>query len=242
MNVTSLKFSFKSLNSTTIQKLTLENNDWNAIPDDMFSYLLVDIICMSLNNNLFQELNSSVFLPIRSLRKLFIQKNEIVFVDLNGLITTEILDLSNNNIYAIPNFCKENNRTFVSQLKNLSLAYNSIRQFSKESFRCLDNLKYLNLDGNRVRRLGDNVFGLLNSIRRLSIGVNQQLEHIASFAFNSSSLQVLRLHRNHFRFSKRKLKREDFNPLLTFGTIPNLKELDLSNNHLKDYVILGKLF
>ncbi|XP_052074201.1 toll-like receptor 13 [Mytilus californianus] len=242
LNVTSLKYSFKSLPFTTIKKLCLEKNDWNELPQDMFNFLSKANIFMSLKNNLLTELKSSVFLPIRNLQTLRIEENEIVFVDLNGLSTTELLDLSNNNIYSIPIFCKNTNKTFVPQLKYLSLAYNSIRKFSKESFRCLGNLKNLNLDGNRIRSLGDNVFGLLYDLKRLSIGDNQHLRHIDSFAFSSSSLEVLRLHRNHFRFIERKFKKGVSNASIIFRTIPNLKELDLSKNHLTDFVILRKLF
>ncbi|CAC5393363.1 unnamed protein product [Mytilus coruscus] len=242
LNKTSLQCSFKSLPITTINKLCLEKNDWIELPQDMFSYLSETNIFMSLRNNLFRELNSSVFLPFRSIKILLIQGNEIVFVDLNSLRTTELLDLSNNNIDAIPNFCKNTNGTFVSQLKYLSLAYNSIRQFSKNSFRCLDNLINLNLDGNRIQSLGNNVFGLLYDMRKLSIGVNQHLRHIAPFAFNSSSLRVLRLHRNHFRFSREKIRKRDFDPYTIFQTIPNLEELDLSKNHLNDYLLLRELF
>ncbi|XP_076107473.1 toll-like receptor 1 [Mytilus galloprovincialis] len=208
----------------------------------MFEVLSKANISISLKNNLLTELSSSVFLPIRNLQTLLIEGNEILFVDLNGLSTTEYLDLSNNNIYSIPVFCKNTNETLVPKLKYLSLAYNSIRKFSKESFRCLGNLKDLNLDGNRIRSLGDNVFGLLNGIRRLSIGVNQQLKHISPSAFNSSSLQILRLHRNQFRFSKGQIKKRSFDPFRIFRTIPNLKELDLSNNHLTDFDIMKKLF
>ncbi|CAC5393365.1 unnamed protein product [Mytilus coruscus] len=242
LNTTSLKSSFQSLTIGTIQRLYLENNDWYGLPNDMFYYLSGANIALSLRNNLFHKLNSNVFLPIANLRKLQVEENEIVYVNLNGLMTTGFLDLSNNNIYAIPNFCNNSDETFVPQLKYLSLAYNAIRKISKESFKCLDNLKYLIMDGNRLRSLDNNVFALLHNLRKLAIGYNQQLKDIAPFAFNSSSLQILHLYRNNFRYSKKKYKEKRFNPQTIFQTIPNLKELDLSRNYLNEYAIVRELF
>ncbi|CAC5366669.1 unnamed protein product [Mytilus coruscus] len=242
LNTTSLKSSFQSLTIGTIRMLELEKNDWNGLPEDMFYYLSGANIALSLRNNLFHKLNSSVFLPIANLRKLQVEENEIVNVDLNGLMTTGSLDLSNNNIYAIPKFCNNSDETFVPQLKNLSLAYNAIRKISKESFKCLDNLKHLNLDGNRFRSLDNNVLALLHNLTKLTIGDNRQLKAIAPFAFNSSSLQKLHLYRNNFRYSKKKIREKRFNPQTIFQTIPNLTELDLSHNHLNDYSIVRELF
>ncbi|CAC5366656.1 unnamed protein product [Mytilus coruscus] len=209
---------------------------------DMFYYLSGANIALSLRNNLFHKLNSSLFLPIANLRKLQVEENEIVYVDFNGLMTTGFLDLSNNNIYAIPNFCNNSDETFVSHLKYLSLAYNAIRKISKESFKCLVNLDYLIMDGNRFRSLDNNAFALLHNLRKLVIGDNQQLKDITAFAFNSSSLQVLHLYRNNFRYSKKKYKEKRFNPQTIFQTIPNLKEVDLSHNYLNEYAIVRELF
>ncbi|XP_076107476.1 uncharacterized protein LOC143075799 [Mytilus galloprovincialis] len=242
LNTTSLKSSFQSLTIGSIKMLYLEKNDWYGLPNDMFYHLVGAKIAMSLKNNLFHKLNSSVFLPIANLRKLQVEENEIVYVNFNGLMTTGFLDLSNNNIYAIPNFCNSSDETFVPQLKYLSLAYNAIRKISKESFKCLDNLNYLIMDGNRLRSLDNNVFALLHNLMKLVIGDNQQLKIIAPFAFNSSSLQILHLYRNNFRYSKKKYKEKRFNPQTIFQTIPNLKEVDLSHNYLNEYAIVRELF
>ncbi|CAC5400566.1 unnamed protein product [Mytilus coruscus] len=242
LNKTSLKYSFLSLTITTIQKLGLENNNWNELPNDMFKYLSGANLTLSLRYNLFNTLNSSVFSPICYLKQLQVTYNEIVNVDVIGLRTTEVLDLSNNNIYAIPNFCKNSDESFVPHLKYLSLAYNAIRTINKESFKCLDNLKDLIMDGNRFRSLDNNIFALLHNLRTLAMGVNQQLKKIAPFAFNSSSLQVLHLYSNHFQYSESKFKKKRFNPQTIFQTIPNLTELDLSQNYMNDYAIVQELF
>ncbi|CAG2251117.1 unnamed protein product [Mytilus edulis] len=242
LNITALKSSFQSLTIGTIRSLYLEKNDWYGLADDMFYHLVGANIALSLRRNLLHKLNSSIFLPIAKLKKLQVEENEIVNVDLNGLTTTGFLDLSNNNIYAIPNFCNNNDETFVPKLRNLSLAYNAIRKISKESFKCLETLESLNLDGNRFRRLDNNILASLHNLAKLIIGDNQQLKDIAPFAFNSSSLQKLHLYRNNFRFSKKKIIEKKFNPQTIFQTIPNLKELDLSHNLLNDFFIFRELF
>lgn len=243
LNRTDLKRSFKSLNINNLKILRFEQNNWTTLPHDMFEELSgANLMYISLNYNNLKKLYFSIFRPLGGLKRLYCTENAIAYMNVSTFPTLQHLDLSENNIYVMPTFCDViSNKSAVPQLKNLSLFNNAIRDISIRSFKCLENLESLILDGNRIRTLDNNVFSTLINLNTLSLCKLSQLKNINSRAFNSSSLQILRLNGNRYRFSKK--FHNDSKKIEIFHFLPNIRELHLSQNYLpKDDNIVRQMF
>ncbi|XP_012233860.1 amphoterin-induced protein 2-like [Linepithema humile] len=129
---------------------------------------------------------------------------------------TQALDLSNNSI---------------SVLNNYELADAE-----------LSNLKYLNLSVNSISEIGLNAFNGLSELKVLDLSQNHLYYLLSDIFMPAKSLRILRLSKNNFNSHVPKLKcpwltdltldscKIGHVPVDTFIGLPNLRNLDLSNN------------
>lgn len=114
-------------------------------------------------------------------------------------------------------------------LKILNLNSNFVNYFENR-FSCLDNLEELYLGRNPVKKIVSNTFVNLTSLKTLYLNhLGDRLFAIEEYAFKSESLENLYFAKNKFAFTKTS---DDsfFDVNNTFGGIPKLKTLDLSEN------------
>ncbi|XP_070559714.1 chondroadherin-like protein [Ptychodera flava] len=128
--------------------------------------------------------------------------------------TTTILDLSDNNLDAIPS------RAFqeLSSLLTLHLSYNNIQDLANDTFKGLQNLSALQLRGNKLSKLPEDVFRDLMNLRTLQLKKNTltSLPPVAGMVM----LKTLNLAKNNI------------STLDSFPHLPNLSDLDLSQNSI----------
>ncbi|CAC5384592.1 unnamed protein product [Mytilus coruscus] len=230
LDVFNFKSSLGSLNVTLFNELILESNGWTSLPDNLLDNLGgVTLSVLSLSENDFRIMNASIFNPIFGLNTFFCVGCSIKYFKANGLMKVESIDLTNNNIFEIPNFCDDSGKKSLAPvLKKLILTDNAIRLILPSSFKCLKSLRSLFLDGNRMKDLKKNSFSILPSLMRLSIKNIPRL-NFRQKAFSSTSLRSLQLSQNGFRFDKI----DDLNYFRgIFKNTYNLEKLDLSKNYL----------
>lgn len=126
--------------------LRLDNNCLGKLKSDQFSrnYRLSHLY---LNNNRFTELPEKIFAKSRHL---------------------EILDLSSNKLAVLPKFFDlEENVSYFTELKALSLQSNNLTSISRSDFQGLTRLKVLFLHGNQISKLERECFDDLVKLRVL---------------------------------------------------------------------------
>lgn len=228
VSVKSIKYSFSSLNKSSITNIRLEYNGWQRLPKDFFTYLSgINISTISLNNNNFIRFVGTSFKSFSNIHKFYMRSNELVFVQADGLQQLKHLDLDSNNIFRMPMFCdNETGHSLVPKLLVLSVADNAIRILQSHSFQCLDNLQNLILDRNRLKTIENDAFSQMANIKRISINFMPTLHNLFPRAFNSSSLEILQFVQNGFRFDKFGYRND------IFRYSKNLRQLDLSRNRM----------
>lgn len=228
VSVKSIKYSFSSLNKSSIRNIRLEYNGWERLPKDFFNYLSgINMSTISLNNNKFIRFIGTSFKSFSNIYKFYMKSNELVFVQADGLQQLRHLDLESNNIFRMPKFChNETGHSLVPKLLVLRVADNAIRVLQSNSFQCLGNLQTLILDRNRLKTIESNAFSQMTNIKRISINFMPTLSNLFPRAFNSSSLEILQFVQNGFRFDKFDHRND------IFSYSQNLRQLDLSRNYM----------
>ncbi|XP_063431675.1 toll-like receptor 13 [Mytilus trossulus] len=236
LNISYLKLSFKSLDKHVMENMNFINNGWTMLPMDLFSgFRNYTLKILQFNDNTFTTFNGSLLSEFLEIHKLYVERNELVFLNASGLHSVIELILTANNMFEIPNFCAENaGRSLVPKFSRLDMTDNAIRKLHPRSFKCLHNLTQLTLDKNRLVVLENRIVSSLTNLESLSISSIPHLSVIKPGAFNCSSLQSLRFVHNGFRFDKEKNNngKHLFNPIELFVNTQSLMELDLTNNYM----------
>ncbi|XP_018333334.1 leucine-rich repeat-containing protein 15-like isoform X2 [Agrilus planipennis] len=161
--------SFNGLRN--LEGLFLEGNKLHFLPDDLFSPLS-KIKTIDLSRNYLEALNSDIFYHLSELEYLYVNNNRLkhlpsyLFKDLPKLILLDIsenylanissdlfpgldslthLNVSHNQLTTL----KANDVYFLSNLKELKLAYNNISFLNPDELAIfLPNLKEVYVDGN----------------------------------------------------------------------------------------------
>ncbi|CAC5420150.1 TLR13 [Mytilus coruscus] len=235
-----VRSAFFKFNGNSLEKVRFEDNNWKTLPPDLF-FGQTNIIEASFSGNKAQRDAFVVFAPLQKLQLLNMSRNSLTTFNLQGQCTLQIADLSKNYIDEFQNFgcgtcdkfcCQSHGCKSISlNLRVLDLGSNSLAFLKLSYFYCLPSLEILISNSNRFVSINDNIFVVLPSLQKLYIEKNQQITTIGSTAFNVSSLRLLSLAHNNFRFDS-KLNVHNFDPNNIFRYFLNLEVLNLGNNYL----------
>ncbi|CAC5398607.1 TLR6 [Mytilus coruscus] len=235
-----VRSAFFTLQRDSLDKVRFEDNIWNILPPDLL-FGQTNIIEASFSGNKAQRISFVVFAPLQKLQLLNMSRNSLTTFNLQGQCSLEIADLSKNYIDEFQKFCCGTCNKFCCEshgcksispnLRVLDLGSNSLSILKSFYFYCLPSLETLILNSNRFVAINDNVFVTLPRLQNLYIEKNQQITTIGSTAFNISSLKLLSLADNNFRFDS-ELNTHNFDPNSIFKYFLNLEVLNLGNNYL----------
>ena len=152
---------------------------WNRLDKRVFQHL----------NNLEElhlymylaKVDSNIFACNKNLRKLKIESRQLTLnsQSFNGLVNLTELDLSYNNLVALPDGLLGNNSIKLKRLKNLvnleklDLSSNSIQEIDSNMFFCNKKLIKLRLNNNKITKLNEDFFRGLSRLTHLYLANNQ---------------------------------------------------------------------
>uniref|UniRef100_A0A1B0CB91 Membrane glycoprotein lig-1 n=2 Tax=Lutzomyia longipalpis TaxID=7200 RepID=A0A1B0CB91_LUTLO len=231
-------------------ELDLSGNKLIRIPSATFSHLS-DLRNLSLADNFLVELMPRQFLNLANLKHLDLSGNPIVdlkpevFRDIQKLKTFRCrrcqLEKVNPMLYS-----------YLRMLNVLDLGDNHFRYLDKEEFQHLKLLHTLRFDGNQLSVIVDFLFSMQRNLQVLDMAHNRIVK-VAGSAFENL------VNLTHLDLSYNKLMSLDMSSKLSFlspkelktlttlsvadmvslptnllATFPNLRELNISGNHLRD--------
>ena len=195
-------------NSTNnLQELYLGNTGIDGNISSIDTSCLKNLTLLKLDRNKLYKVpnfcNSEGSAIFPSLKKLYLQKTSISSLPKSSfrcLSSLQVLDLRNNIISKLPNFCNKNNSfSYTPNLATLYLSNTSIVTLNNHKLRCLENLKELDLRLNFLRSIPPLWFcnefnnSLIPILRKLDLSSNP-IEFISSENFLClSSVKILRL-------------------------------------------------
>nr|QNQ79668.1 toll-like receptor [Anadara sativa] len=230
LDVSDIQNSFQSLKNSRIKYITLNSMGWNHLPDSMFSHLFdTKIKGIDLVFNHLQTLNGSIFSRLKYLSSLDIGVNRLTSVNVSGLASIINLNIPENLISEIPDFCDSSTGSSLTpKLEDLNLNDNKIRTLTKDSFKCLYKLFQLTLQRNPLQTIKNNFMLPLTSLNTLylsGIGYVPLDVKLEKHALNSSSLRRL-------YFEESMLNIGSYNPEYMFMNTPYLEYLILSDTSM----------
>nr|ANG08899.1 toll family protein LongTollA2 [Parasteatoda tepidariorum] len=239
-----------------LQSLNITDNDFADISNVGLStgtrenvLCLVDVQKVWLSYNRIKVLTNKGFAAASQLKELFLDHNSISRAEelaLFGLNELEILDLSSNQIVALPplvlRHCEDlielylqNNSisvlppgllTGLQRLRILDLSHNEITNhwLGSDTFSDLIRLELMNLSHNRLTQIDSKIFRTQYSLQKLFID-NNEIEAISDDAFSVLyKLHTLHLHNNRLTFITAS----------TFSGLFVIDMLSLNNNFIEN--------
>lgn len=225
-------------------KLSLEDNGWLVLPDDMFKFLKANKIRkIILKNNNIKILNLTWFSDLKKLTNLDLSSNKITQIIPGILLNLRILLLGNNELIEPPQFCTElENKSAFPNLSRLSFNNNKISDLGQ--FRCLSRLNFnlklkLILDSNLIGVIHSDTFTELRHLEKFYlIAAGRPLVTIEEGAFNISSLKKYHCKRaifNFHRLSTRTLRKK-------VSPCKKLEILDLGENYINSTTLTSLIY
>ncbi|XP_052068302.1 toll-like receptor 3 [Mytilus californianus] len=231
---TDVMYALNNMKTAHLKSLTLTGNEWSFLPNDMFKAIKTNKIRnINLNRNNFQLLNFSWFSNMSHLLNLRVSFNKISTIIQDSIFSLRKLFLQSNEITKLPKFCINNgNKSALPNLRHLSLINNRIGNIGQ--FRCFPRLKTLKIGDNWIGIIKNNTFTELKELTDLSLQViGKPLKKIEDGAFNIPSLQRLSLRDCHFRF-------ERLSPSAQSSMLSSCRDLgflDLCGNYLNSTIL-----
>ena len=219
-----------NMNKHPLKGLYFPYNGWESIPNDMFkSFEDSNIRHIHLGGNKFQFINGSIFSTLSKFKYMYVnlRQNLINNISMNGLHTVRELNLAQNKIALIREWCDHVSNSYVPNLKTLHLNSNYISLLS--TFKCLPSLSFLSLQDNSIDEIPEEAFSNLFSLKELNLqSAGNRIKRIKRKAFNLSSLETLMIGECFYHFDQL-----DSSALLQFfALVPNLQILNMENNPL----------
>ncbi|XP_022914267.2 protein artichoke [Onthophagus taurus] len=159
----------------------------------------------------------------------------------------KLLDLSGNKI----KYIEENGLRKLIGLKKLFLGNNLIRNVNNAAFGGLINLEILDLQRNQLNQIPQYLFYELVQLKALNLKRNKLIEVEKNVFNNNGYLKMIDLSENQIKqlpiFENNKIEtiNASFNQLTTLpqslSKLESLKNLDLTNNKIKELINLSSL-
>lgn len=195
---------------------------------------------LDLSHNLIRFIDRNAFTRMTSLNTLLLNENPITELDLflESNLLLEQLDLTHCNLKRVV-------RDTPSQLKDLRLSNNKIKEISESDFFNPKAVTLLLLSENRIENLSDYAFHYMPYLEDLHISKNRlkrlplhMPKRLYSLHASHNRIQVLnsklfrKMHRLKYIFL-------NFNNISriesgTFKNLPRLKHIDISHNNIKE--------
>jgi ATP-dependent DNA helicase PIF1 len=208
---------------TNLKDLNFALNTIEYIPEEM--YKLTNLVSLKLSGNKYLDSckgNISHFLYyaknlthlyLGSLYSLELLKTIEAYTSMESPVKLEVLDLSRNKLYAVPNYLY-----LLQNLKELILKHNQFESFPHK-IEMLTKLEILDLSDNKIMNLPTEI-RQLNNLKELNLSRNQ-LTNLPSEIGLLQNLTSLNLSNNQLT-----------NLPSEIGLLQNLTSLNLSNNQL----------
>ena len=226
-------------NLKNIEKLGLHNNNITQLPNELSN--LNSLIGIDITNNKLTTLPSTFGTTQNQLVNLYLQKNEIEFleIDYSNMTNLKVLDLAYNKInnlrkrdirdektnIVIDTIKAPHNINLLKNLRQLFLEHNNLNELP-EDIGDLENLLHLSLSNNKLTTLSKSSFGKTNFI---------DLQNLITL--NVSNNQLVKLPTNIGNLIKLRELNVAGNNISTlpnsFFELKQLRNLNLSRNKLK---------
>ncbi|XP_071340766.1 toll-like receptor 13 isoform X2 [Trachinotus anak] len=219
-------------NQTMLRHLYLYNNSISTLKGCVFKDL-IRLQVLKLQTNRILNLNDAFKKYLPNLRQLLLHQNELTAIkygEFRGLQSLQNLSLHDNKIHKLEKGCFLG----LTNLTDILLQKNLIQEteINKGSFNDLINLRRLELRDNHIRYENNSAllhapFSQLSRLETLAIPLQHGkgksrlphnfLQGLTNLkVFNTRNIQLLSLHKDTFIYT------------------PQLQELDISSNELKD--------
>lgn len=219
--------------NTTIEKLTLSNNQFEIISEDTFPKM-PNIKVLNLRRISTILINPRAFDPLKfpNLRILLLSGNNLPGIHLRHISNQQLifLDLSfNKGTNFNPMYFEIDRGAFLDckALRVLNLGFNRMKSIFDYTFMGLENLRMLNLENGTIFHMGAGTFKPLKHLEVLNLANNPLTanQNLSSETFNGlNELKMLILKNCGIKHLY-----DDDN---IFEMMPNLSHLILTNNEL----------
>ncbi|KAK7498344.1 hypothetical protein BaRGS_00010298 [Batillaria attramentaria] len=224
------RLTFENMTSVlipTLKQLHISYGNLSEIPGDIFSKNPAPRLeTLNLQANFLNILDLSALKPLKRLKYLRVDNNDInTFIParLQSLIS---LDLSSNFIREFPRSCSPGNFSYFPKLEILALTDNCITSLPSKSRACIPRLGFLDLSNNLISVVPYGMFrkSRFPELQKLLLS-SSNLTRIRDFAFVNSTLTVLAIDGNAINFTDEKAVERG-----AFADVYFLHELYLDNN------------
>ena len=173
--------------SPLIKSLVFSFNNLTIIPTDNFFHNVSSITSLDLSNNGLQHISSRAFVPMRSLRSVYLDHNRLAPCQLKWAFSSRHLlnvSLAYNNLVSFPEEVFFQRQSFY-ELQWLNLTGNSVKHLNMSVFRHAPNLAHLRASHNRLVRVTSH---FMQNLRTLQLDNNALFELPQSCSENGTSL------------------------------------------------------
>ncbi|XP_045482005.1 leucine-rich repeat-containing protein 15-like [Harmonia axyridis] len=209
---------FEELPSLTL--LHLNGNRISALKEKTFESL-DSLEELHLNNNELTGLLPKLFYSNPQLSFLDLSHNLLTTFALEGAMKLEFLSLNNNRLEVFDAASSRNLRF----LKSLDLSHNRLTKINQETFKNMPDLEMLNLGYNELTVLDNDVFSYNKNLEKLILDGN----HFKTLPIFKGHTDIFR---RMYNFSCKKCGIVSLSSL-TFGSMPGLLKISLSDNNLE---------
>ena len=265
INITSLKISLISIKNLNLKRLAFQDIGWKNSSMKLFSGVHRSISEISIGNNPLVQLSESTFDGVQklvdldarntllntcyeglkefeSLLKLDFSTNNISVCNTSVFPQTiDTLNLGQNHLLSVPDFCSPNGTSNSPNLQSLNLKANKIKAIKRRSFDCLPSITSLVLDDNPLEYIASKAFYYLTGLQSLYLNnVEQHLPMVFEDSYyipslikfnyvgNTCCLNITNCTKlEYVDLSSSDLSYEVFNAKEHFGHLPKLKSLYL---------------
>jgi Leucine-rich repeat (LRR) protein len=117
------------------------------------------------------EIDGKIFQNLNHLNRLDVSDNSISILRYSGLHRLTHLNIDNNNLREVPNFCSENGSSFAHHLRKLFIVNNKVQVLKTKDFQCAVKIKTLHISKNPLKEIQINVFAPLSKLSNLIIHI-----------------------------------------------------------------------
>lgn len=206
-------------NVKTLKHLDLSHNRISSLEKNAFSNL-TELTNLLLNDNRITTLKANTFIGLKNLDSLNLSSTgiksikKLAFEDLTSL---RELVLDNNRLQSLPDKVLDG----LVKLESLDLSKNRISSVGDELFIDLENLIKLDFGDNQLKLIPEEGFKGLKSLLDLSLSDNLLKRFDTSLLVDTPYLRTLDISINDI---------DRINPEFLLQTVPNLKEINLTDN------------